>query len=54
MIEMMMGANILEEIWWDGTDLMECGNHMYYVSENDVLYRVYTDVNNIVEEIEKV
>ena len=54
MIEMMMGAYILEEIWWDGTDLMECGNHTYFMSEDDVLYRIYTNANGIVDEIEKV
>ena len=54
MIEMMMGTYILEEIWWDGTNLMECGNHAYFMSENDELYRIYTDTNNIVIEIEKV
>ena len=54
MIEYMMGANINEEIWWDGTGLMACGNYTYFLPVGDDLYRIYTDVNGIVDEIEKV
>ena len=54
MVEMMMGAWILEEIWWDGTGLMECGNHAYFLPVGDDLYRIYTDKNDCVIEIEKI
>ena len=54
MIEMMMGAYIFEEIWWDGTGMMQCGNHAYYMPDGDTLYRVYTDNTDHVIEIEKV
>ena len=54
MIEMMMGAYIYEEIWWDGTGMIQCGNHVYYMPDGDDLYRVYTDNTDHVMEIEKV
>ena len=54
MLEMMMGAKITEEIWWDGTDLMECGNHSFFMSEDETLYRILTDADDRVIEIEKV
>lgn len=54
MIKMMMGAYIMEEIWWDGTDLMQVGNHCYFISEDGILYRVYTDITDHVDEIEEV